>query len=132
MRVAGGRTAEPSAAVLDSRTVKTSSPGGPVATTGAKKINGRKHHILVGTMGLLLKALVAPANVTDRDGGAELIEKARAELPSVRHLFVDRGYQGRWVEVGSGNRRLERGGHPAPKRRCARGIWWPKDEPLPD
>ena len=49
----------------------------------------------VDTMGLLLKVLVTPANVTDRDGGAKLLAQARAELPSLRHLFVDGGYQGR-------------------------------------
>ena len=82
-------------------------------------------------MGLLLKAMVLPANVTDRDGGAALVAKAREEQPGVRHLFVDRGYQGRWAawvrETLGWSVEVIR-----PKRRYSRGIWWPKDEPLPD
>ena len=130
-RIACGRTPEPSAAVLDSRTVKTSSRGGPRGYDGGKKINGRKHHILVDTMGLPLKVLVLPANVSDRDGGAEVVADARVELPSLRHLFVDGGYRGEWAKwvrevVGWTVDVITR------RKIYSRGIWWPNDQPLPD
>ena len=58
LRLTCVRTLNPSAAVLDRRTVKTSSRGGLCGYDGGKKIRGRKHHILVDTMGLLLKDMV--------------------------------------------------------------------------
>jgi putative transposase len=54
VRVAAGRDPEPSAAILDSHTVKTTEQGGTRGYDAAKKINGRKRHILVDTLGLLL------------------------------------------------------------------------------
>jgi transposase len=82
-------------------------------------------------MGLLLKALVLPANLTDRDGGADLVEKAKAEHPSLRHLFVDGGYRGKWARwvrdvIGWSVEVIQR------RKIYARGIWWPNDKPLPD
>jgi putative transposase len=71
---------------------------------GGKKVSGRKRHLLVDTGGLVLKALVYAANVTDRVGGQQLLE-AMGDLaqtfPRLRHLWVDSAYQGSfkdWVE----------------------------------
>lgn len=71
---------------------------------GGKKVSGRKRHLLVDTGGLVLKALVHAANITDRQGGQRLLEAlgdVTQTVPRLRHLWVDTAYQGSfkdWVE----------------------------------
>jgi transposase len=63
-------------------------------------VKGRKRHLLVDTQGLVLAALVHAADVPDRDGGRLLLETVpdlRERFPRLRHLWVDVGYQGRFV-----------------------------------
>jgi hypothetical protein len=60
--------------------------GGPHGYDGAKKLNGRKRHLLVDTLGLLLAVLVTPADIGDRDGAAHLLERLdHRQLPRLRH-----------------------------------------------
>ena len=62
-------------------------------------MKGRKRHILVDTQGFLLKVLVHSAAIHDRDGGQMLLEKGIAQqFPQLRHLWVDLGYRGRFVQ----------------------------------
>jgi transposase len=71
----------------------------------AKKVEGRKRHLLVDTEGLVLKAKVHSANVPDQDGLRVLLESARARLSRLKHLWVDAGYQGRgrrWAQEALG------------------------------
>ena len=61
-------------------------------------MNGRKRHLLVETLGLVLKAHVTPADVGDRDGAAELLGRLdRRQLPRLRHGWVDQGYRGEFL-----------------------------------
>jgi transposase len=97
----------PTAAIVDCQSVKTSESGGPRGYDAGKKINGRKRHVLVDTLGLLLRALVHPANVQDRDGLAPLLSRIRRRFPWLRLLFADGGYQGQVAASAAREERLE-------------------------
>jgi transposase len=103
-RVAEGRRAEPSAAVIDSASVKGSPEvGAPTRGYDAgKKVNGRKRHIAVDTAGRLLAVQVTPASVQDRDGAKPLLEALRDYTPTIRKVWADGGYAGKLVDWARG------------------------------
>jgi putative transposase len=90
-----GRKKSPSAAVIDSQTVKTSEVGGQRGYDAGKKINGRKRHIIVDTLGLILALVVHPADVQDYDGAVlvlRVLGRLKERFRRLRVIFADSAY----------------------------------------
>ena len=95
VRQQAGRQAQPSLAIIDSQSVKTTEVGGEHGFDGAKKVNGRKRHILVDTMGNLLKVLAHAANIGERVGAEQLLLSVPEQLwQRLEKILADAGYEG--------------------------------------
>lgn len=99
IRIARGRAPVPTAGSIDSQSVKAADTVGAATRgyDGGKKINGRKRHIAVDTLGLLLVVLVTPASVQDRDGAHSLLGLVRERFSTISLVWADGGYAGRLV-----------------------------------
>jgi transposase len=107
-RLGEGRSWHPSAAVLDSRTLKSTATSEGAAYDGAKRVKGRKLHLAVDTLGHLLAAVVSPADVKDRAVVAELCAEMQAEVGgTVTAAFVDQGYTGAQPATDAAEQGLE-------------------------
>ena len=108
VRLAAGRDAAPSAAVIDSQSVRAADTV-PRASRGwdaAKKVNGRKRHIAVDVTGLLLGVVITAASVQDRDGARPLLWNLRRGCRRARLIWADAGYSGKLAAWAAATLRL--------------------------
>lgn len=100
VRETSGRAATPSEACIDSQTVKAAATGGERAYDGAKKINGRKRHILVDTMGLLMAVVVTVGSVSDARGATTLLDRlGQTVFPRLETIHGDMKYKARELQT---------------------------------
>jgi putative transposase len=102
VRIQNGKETDPSAAIIDSQSVKTDEQAASKGYDAGKKVKGRKRHILVDTLGLLLIAKVLTADVQDRDGAKVLCSEIKEQMPRLQLIWADGGYRGKlivWVAI---------------------------------
>jgi transposase len=94
IRQASGKRSRPTAAILDSQSVKSDAHGGAVGFDAAKRIKGRKRFLLVDTLGLVLGVLVTAGSVPEREGAQCLLGRLLPWFTWLRRMWVDGGYSG--------------------------------------
>lgn len=122
------RAVEPSAAVIDAQSTRGSPQGGETGYDAGKKVKGRKRHLVVDTLGLLLAVSVTAASVQDRDGAHPVMEAAMGKYPGIETLFTDSGYAGECAQTVSQRHdiQVQVVRHPANKKV---GRWQSPEQP---
>jgi transposase len=93
-----GRNPEPSAAIIDSQSTRSTAQGGDSGFDAGKKVKGRKRHLVVDTLGLLIAVCVTSASVQDRDAAAPVVAQACAKVPGLKKPYTDAAYGGRCAQ----------------------------------
>ena len=121
VRSAEGRSVDPTAAILDSQTARTTGIGGPArGYDGAKRAKGRKRHLLVDTLGLILLVCVHAADLPDRTGAQMLLSTTtQSLLPQLELVWADAAYAGTFAA----QLEAERGRHLEVPRHPDRQLW---------
>jgi putative transposase len=89
-----GRSAQPTAGILDSQSVKTALEAESRGYDAGKKVKGRKRHLLVDVLGLVLVAWITTADVQDRDAAAAVLPMAAEQFPTLQKVWADGAYEG--------------------------------------
>jgi putative transposase len=100
-RTRQGRNSQPSACIMDSQSARTTSVGGIRGYDGGKKLSGRKRHLLVDTLGLVLTVTVHAADLQDRAAVPQVLQGVKDVFRRLSHIWLDQGYTGAgksWIE----------------------------------
>lgn len=89
-----GKAPEPTAAIIDAQSTRSTAQGGNTGFDAGKKVKGRKRHLVVDTLGLLLAVTVTAASVQDRDAAPAVVAQAAAKVPGLKKLYTDAAYGG--------------------------------------
>lgn len=89
-----GKAPEPTAAIIDSQSTRSTAQGGNTGFDAGKKIKGRKRNLVVDTLGLLLAVTITLASVQDRDTAVSVVAQACAKVPGLQKLYADGAYGG--------------------------------------
>src|SRR5574337_382977 len=90
-----GRNPEPTAAIIDAQSTRSTAQGGMTGFDAGKKVKGRKRHLVVDTLGLLLAVTITAASVQDRDAAGPVVAQARTKVPGLLKMYADGAYGGR-------------------------------------
>lgn len=94
-----GKAPEPTAAIIDAQSTRSTAQGGNTGFDAGKKVKGRKRHLVVDTLGLLLALTVTAASVQDRDAAAPVVAQACAKVPGLKKLYADGAYGGKCAQA---------------------------------
>jgi Transposase DDE domain len=94
-----GKAPEPSAAIIDAQSTRSTAQGGNTGFDAGKKVKGRKRHVVLDTLGLLLAITVTAASVQVRDADAQVFALACAKVPGLKKLYADGAYGGKCAEA---------------------------------
>lgn len=94
-----GKAPEPTAAIIDAQSTRSTAQGGNTGFDAGKKVKGRKRNIVVDTLGLTLAVTITAASVQDRDAAAPVVALACAKVPGLKKLYADSAYGGKCAQA---------------------------------
>lgn len=124
-----GRAPEPSAAIIDAQSTRSTAQGGDTGFDAGKKVKGRKRHLVVDTLGLLLAVTITAASVQDRDAAEPVVAQACAKVAGLKKLYADGAYGGKCAQAIEATHGLsvEIVRHPGNR---STGTWHDAQQPL--